>query len=194
MNKNKVVFNRPTKFIYICRIFRTLFSISFIKHLLYHFSYYLINYSRGRRIAQVGENTKLHPTVILREPERIFIGKNCLINHNNVFQAGKCTGKIVIGDFVQTGANVMMFAFNHGTEFNNQPMINQDYFDADILIGDDVWIGAGSVILPGVTIGRGAVIASNAVVNKDVKEFSIVGGVPARHLKMRKLNEDCSHS
>ena len=57
--------------------------------------------------------------------------------------------------------------------------------DAPIVINDDVWIGAGSIILAGVTIGKGAIIAAGAVVNKDVPEYSIVGGVPAKVLKYR---------
>lgn len=65
--------------------------------------------------------------------------------------------------------------------------INQSGFDvAPIVIGDDVWIGAGAVILKGVTIGRGAVVAANAVVNRDVAEYEIVGGVPAKHIGFRK--------
>ena len=54
-----------------------------------------------------------------------------------------------------------------------------------VVIGDDVWIGANAVILPGVTIGEGSVIAAGSIVNKDVEPFSIVGGVPAKVIKMR---------
>lgn len=55
-----------------------------------------------------------------------------------------------------------------------------------ISIGNDVWIGAHAVVLAGVTIGQGAVIAAGAVVNRDVEPYTIVGGVPARHLGERK--------
>jgi acetyltransferase-like isoleucine patch superfamily enzyme len=64
-------------------------------------------------------------------------------------------------------------------------MIDQKYLDGDIIIEDDVWIGGGAVILAWVRISKGAVIASNAVDNKDVPEYAIVGGVPAKILKFR---------
>jgi acetyltransferase-like isoleucine patch superfamily enzyme len=121
----------------------------------------------------------------MRQGERITIGSHCLINHNNVLQAGKFKGRIVLGNYVQTGPNVMMFAFNHSIEVNGIPMIEQEYWDGDIIIEDDVWIGAGSVILAGVHIGKGAVIAAGAVVNKDIPEYALAGGVPAKVIKYR---------
>lgn len=185
IKKERVVFDRPSKRKYFIQIITTVFSFTFIKHGLSLFAYYIINYVRGKKIAHIGENTKVHPTVILRQAERIFIGDNCLLNHNNILQGGKKTGKIIIGNHVHCGANVMMFAFNHDTDKLDVPTINQDYYDGDIIIEDDVWIGAGTVILPGVKIGKGVVIASNSVVNKDVELFTIVGGVPAKLIKER---------
>jgi len=185
IKKNRVIFKRPSRKLYFAQIISVTFSVTFFKHLFSLFAYYIINYVRGRKIISIGSNSKIHPTVILRQAERISIGKNCLINHNNVLQAGKKTGRIVIGDYVHTGANVMMFAFNHVYDDLTIPSILQDYDDGDIFIEDDVWIGAGSIILPGLKIGEGAIIAAGSVVNKDVPKFSIVGGVPAKIIKLR---------
>jgi maltose O-acetyltransferase len=182
-------FNRPSKIRYLREILGAIISPLFFKQIFHLFAYYIVDSVIGRKKANIGKHSKIHPTVILRQGERITIGSNCLINHNNVLQAGKFRGRISIGNYVQTGANVMMFAFNHGTELNDIPMIEQDYDDGDIVIGDDVWIGAGSVILSNVRIGKGAIIASNAVVNRDVPENAIVGGVPAKILKYRGCSE-----
>jgi acetyltransferase-like isoleucine patch superfamily enzyme len=178
-------FQRPNKKQYLIQIVSTIFSLTFAKQTFSLFAYYIVNYVIGKKNATIGKNSKIHPTVILRQSERIKIGSHCLINHNNVLQAGKFKGKIIIGDYVHTGANVMMFAFNHSFDDLDTPTILQDYYDGDIVIDNDVWIGAGSVILAGVHIGKGAIVAANAVVNKNVPEKAIVGGVPAKILKYR---------
>ncbi len=181
----EVEFKRPTKFQYIKDILKTFYTLYFFKYIFKHFAFYIVNNIVGKQKATIGKKCKIHSTSVFRQGERIFIGDNCLINHNNVLQAGKEKGRIVIGNNVMTGPNVMMFAFNHGKEKNNIPMIEQNYLDGDIIIEDDVWIGGGAVILAGVRISKGAVIASNAVVNKDVPEYAVVGGVPAKILKYR---------
>lgn len=186
MKGNKVRFERPSKSAYLKEISCTIFSVSGIKFFFGLFAYVVVNFAAGRRKAHIGKGTKLHPTAILRQGERIAIGNNCLINHNNVLQAGKSTGRIIVGDYVHTGANVMIFAFNHSIDDTDIPSVCQDYYDADVIIGDDVWIGAGSIILAGVSIGRGAVIAAGSVVNHDVPEYAIAGGVPAKLIKSRK--------
>lgn len=182
---HKVVFKKPRKSAYIIGIFKCIITLRLFVDIIKLCVYYCVNHTIGMRQAIIGKGSKVHASVILRQAYNIEIGENCLINHNNVLQAGKVDGKIKIGNYVHTGANVMIIAFNHAFDSCDIPTIQQDYYDADIVIHDDVWVGGGSVILAGVTIGKGAIIAAGAVVNKDVPPYSIVGGVPAKVLKYR---------
>ena len=87
------------------------------------------------------------------------------------------------------GPGVKMFSSNHGTAANE--LINrQEWVEKDIIVGNDIWIGAGAVILPGVRIGDGAIVAAGAVATKDVAAYTIVGGAPARFIKRRKDDQD----
>ena len=180
---NLVNYRKPNKIKYLVKF--SLTPISTLTNFIKLFTYYYVNCIYGRSYASIGNKSKVHPTVVLRHSSNITIGHSCLINHNNVLQSGKLNAKIIIGNYVQTGPNVMMFAYNHGTELNNVPMINQPYYESDIIIGDDVWIGAGTVITAGVKIGKGSVIGANSTVTKDIPEFSIAAGSPAKVIKMR---------
>lgn len=97
-----------------------------------------------------------------------------------------CAGKIEVGDNVMMGPSVNIIAENHNYERTDVPMNLQGVNNQGIEIEDDVWIGTRVTILDGVHIGRGAIIAAGSVVNKNVEAYSIVGGVPAKLIKLRK--------
>jgi acetyltransferase-like isoleucine patch superfamily enzyme len=112
----------------------------------------------------------------------LILGDNVYIgDHVNLRAAG---GVISIGKNVLIANHVSLVASNHGLELG-EPIISQDWQRGDILIEEDVWIGAGAVILPGAVIRQGAVIAAGAVVRGEVESHAIYGGVPARKLKSR---------
>lgn len=179
-------YDKPNAGKRVIEVLCTFFSLAYWKWQIISFAYNTINHVRGLRLAKIGKHTNIHPTVLIREGEYVTIGEHCLINHNNLIQAGKSSaGSITIGNHVHTGTNVVMLGFNHGFYTRDIPTKEQDYLDAPIIIGDDVWIGTGAIILAGVTVGKGAIIAAGSVVNKDVPEYAIVGGVPAKVLKMR---------
>ena len=184
--KKKVEYLKHSKWYYLWQIALSIFSLRVFYDYAYKFAYYVVNHTIGKHLAKIGKKTKIHATAFIRHGERVEIGSHCLINHNNVLQGGKNQAKLIIGNYVQTGPNVMIFAFNHGTDMNGVPMIEQDYYEADVVIEDDVWIGACSVITAGVHIGKGCVIGAGSVVTKDMPEYSICGGVPCKPLKKRE--------
>jgi acetyltransferase-like isoleucine patch superfamily enzyme len=97
-----------------------------------------------------------------------------------------CSGFIEIGSGVMMGPRVGLFAENHIFDRTDIPMRLQGVDRKFIRIEDDVWLGTNSVILAGVTVGRGAVVSAGSVVTKDVPQYAIVGGVPAKVIRMRK--------
>lgn len=96
-----------------------------------------------------------------------------------------CSGGIVIGNDVMIGPGVRLFAENHETSRSDVTIRDQGVVWGKIVIGNDAWIASGVTITAGVTIGTGAVIAAGSVVTKDVDDYAIVAGVPARKLRDR---------
>ena len=183
--KTKVTEQRNNRKQYLAMVFGSLFSFCFIKQISILFAFYIINYVRGRRLATIGSKCHISPTALMRYPERIFIGNECLLNHNNVLQAGKKQAVIKLGNYVMCGPNVQMFAYNHCMDKCDTPMIKQPYTESDIIIEDDVWIGAGSIILAGAKIRSGVVVAAGSVVTGELPGNTICGGVPAKVIKER---------
>ena len=96
-------------------------------------------------------------------------------------------GECEIGDYVMMGTDVVIITRNHSFEKTDAPMMCQGIEkELPVIIGNDVWIGDRVMILPGVHIGDGSIIAAGAVVTHDVPEYSIVAGVPAKVIKKRK--------
>ena len=104
------------------------------------------------------------------------IGKNVFINHGCSFLD---LGGITIEDDVLIGPQVKLVTENHPVDPGNRKSLDLK----SIHIGKNVWLGAGAIILPGVTVGENSIVAAGAVVTKDVPSNTIVGGVPARVIK-----------
>ena len=84
------------------------------------------------------------------------------------------------------GPYVTILTHTHKIDRTDIPMGQQGNIVKEVVIGNDVWIGMRSIIMPGVKIGNGAVIGAGAVVTKDVPDYAIVGGVPAKVIRYRK--------
>lgn len=114
-----------------------------------------------------------------------------LIIGNNVGISQDCfiaiRGNVVIGNDTIFGPNVSIFSENHITDNIEVPIVKQGEKRADVKIGNGVWVGTRAIILSGVSIGDGAIIAAGAVVTKNVDPYTIVGGVPAKVIKKRGI-------
>lgn len=111
---------------------------------------------------------------------KIIIGNNFYANVGCHF-----LGNIKIGNNVMFGPQSIIWGRDHNTKLG-KPMQSQPYTEKPVIIGNDVWCGANVTILKGVKIGDGVVIAAGSVVNDDVPNDSIVGGVPARLIRYRE--------
>jgi len=109
----------------------------------------------------------------------VGIAQNCFI---------QVRGRVTIGSHVMFGPNVSIFSENHGFNSMDIPMISQPTVRGEVIIEDDVWLGTRSVILSGVRIGKGSIIAAGAIVNRDIPPYSIVAGVPGKVIKSRIAN------
>ena len=149
---------------------------------------WLDNISAVPRLRQLGEETVVEPTACFNSPENISIGKNCHINRFCCLFASP-NSSISIGDNGLMGPGVRIFSSNHGTE-TGRNMIDQPYVEKDIMIGNDVWLGANVVITAGVTIGDSTIVAAGATVTKDIPSGVLAGGVPAKVIKQRGIEKE----
>jgi acetyltransferase-like isoleucine patch superfamily enzyme len=136
----------------------------------------LLVYRRLLRV-QIGVRSSVHWRTVFYRPRGVVIGDHSIIG-NDVFLDGR--RGIRIGDNVNIGGHVQIFTMEHEPD--------SDTFAAsggEVRIEDFAYIGSRATILPGVVIGRGAVVAAGAVVTKDVGEGLIVGGVPAKVIRKR---------
>jgi acetyltransferase-like isoleucine patch superfamily enzyme len=128
-----------------------------------------------------GAGIRVHPFVTINYPVNLSLGSRVLLNRGVIITA---RAPISIADDVLIGPYVVINSGNHGIAAG--ALIRDQAHDvAPIVIHDDVWIGAHAVILPGVTIGRGAVVAAGAVVTKDIAAGIVAAGVPAAGIGQR---------
>lgn len=137
----------------------------------------------GLLLKSKGKNVGIRERVIIMSPRKVAIGNNVIINVGTKI-GGQCG--VTIGNYVLIGYNVNIVSLDHVYRNPNIPIFLQGCHGAPIVIEDDVWIGSNATILPGKTIGKGAVVGANSVVTKDVKPYTVVGGVPAKLIKDRK--------
>ena len=128
-----------------------------------------------------GEKTYFEHDIFIGGPGRVKFGKSCQINQNTFIEEAD------IGNFVMIAPNVAIISSMHNYDRTDIPMMFQGVVTSKkVTIEDDVWLGRNVVVMPGVKIGKGSIVAAGAVVTKNVPEYKIVGGVPAKIIKDRK--------
>ena len=132
---------------------------------------------------EIDDTFRLFPPFYTDFGKNITFGKDVFVNSGCHFQY---QGGIAIGDGSMIGHNVVLATINHDLD----PRNNRKNHYAPITIGNYVWIGSNATILPGVTLGDWSVVAAGAVVTKDVPPYTVVGGVPAKVLKLIKNESD----
>lgn len=135
-------------------------------------------------VIEVGDGTIVKSFAMLSAQPggNIRIGDNCSINPYCVLYGH---GGLTIGNNVRIATHTVIIPANHVFSDKNIPIKDQGLTKVGIVIGDDVWVGAGVRILDGCRIGRGAIIGAGAVVTKDVQPYSVVVGVPAKMVAHR---------
>jgi acetyltransferase-like isoleucine patch superfamily enzyme len=156
------------------------------------------------QLARLGPNTVLEPGILVFHPENIEIGADVYVGHQTILKGyylnkmiigdgtwigQQCflhsAGGIVIGKNVGIGPGVRILTSTHVLDQLDKPILHAPLTFAPVRVDDGADLGAGAILLPGVTVGRGAQIGAGAVVTTDIPELAIAAGVPARTVRIR---------
>jgi acetyltransferase-like isoleucine patch superfamily enzyme len=136
---------------------------------------------------RIGSNSKVMHGAVLHvynfrdlSAAGIVVGDDCVIGEFTIVRG---QGGVVIGNRVYTSPLTQILAINHVFDDPNRSFIDQGITAEGVIIEDDVWIGAAAIILDGVRVGKGSIVAAGAVVTKDVPPHTVVAGVPARIIR-----------
>ncbi len=137
-------------------------------------------------LKSLGKDVVFQENMRLVCPESISIGSNCNFARDCHISGG---GGVSIGSWVGFGPGVKVWSINHRFDDPDRPWLQQGHELKPVVIEDDVWLAANVFVVPGVTIGQGAIISACTVVNKSVPAYSIVTGNPGRVVGWRKKRE-----
>ena len=156
-------------------------------------------------LAACGPGCVFEPGVLVFHPERVFLGRDVYVGHGAILKGyhaddlriGDGTwigqrvflhsaGGLIIGRNVGIGPGVTIITSSHREAGRAVPILHAPLSFAKVVIEDDVDLGVGAIVLPGITVGRGAQVGAGAVVTRDVAAFTVVAGNPARVLRERE--------
>ena len=170
---------------HLWEVVRYSLSPTMLKEIFAKFGYLIHDHIAPLSQMNIRGNPRIHPSASFRCGYNIYLGLNSHINQFCCIWASE-NSKIILGDDLLMGPGVKIFSSNHSTKEVTVPMNVQPWIEKDIVVGNDVWLGSNSVVLAGVTIGDGTVIAAGSVVTKDIPEYVIAGGIPAKIIKNRR--------
>jgi acetyltransferase-like isoleucine patch superfamily enzyme len=134
-------------------------------------------------LKSLGRNTAIQHGFWVTTPRMVEIGSNCSFGQR-VFITG--AGGVRIGDWVGLGPDVKIWSVSHRFSEWDRPWLLQGFDFNEVVIEDDVWLAANVFVMPGTTIGRGAIVAAGSVVNKSVPPYALFAGNPGRVVGWRK--------
>jgi len=144
--------------------------------------------SARRSFAKCGKNVVFFPINSIFSYKKMFLGNDIYIGPNANFSADS-NATITLGNKILFGPGVKILCGNHNTSIMGKYMFDieekRPEDDQPVIFEDDIWVGADAIILKGVTIGRGSIIAAGAIVTKNVPRYSVVAGIPAKVIKYR---------
>jgi len=138
-----------------------------------------------RKMKSIGKNSEIRPYCTIIGTNNILIGNNVTIPPGTIFVAnpGDPESKIIIEDDVLFGPNAAVYASTHNFQNPDIPIQDQGTVSSVTTIRRGAWIGINSVIMPGITIGINAVVGAGSIVTKDVPDYAVVVGSPARIIR-----------
>jgi acetyltransferase-like isoleucine patch superfamily enzyme len=134
-------------------------------------------------LRRLGHATTLQAGLRVTNPEKVSIGAHCNFGQDVFITGG---GGVTIGDWVGFGPDVKIWSVTHRYSDPNRPWLLQGWDMSPVVIEDDVWLGANVFVMPGVTIGKGAIVSACSLVNKSIPPYAVVVGNPARVVSWRK--------
>lgn len=168
-----------------------------VRTLIFYFKFYFA-WDLGRKIkiegkihtpslggsVRIGNRTRIGPNVRIDacKGANIIVGENVTLNQGTIIVSKK---SVKIGDHCRIGEYVSIRDNDHKFEDLELKIYEQGFTESETVISEDVWIGRGASIMKGVNVGKGAVIGAGSIVTKDVEEYAIVVGIPAKKIKSR---------
>jgi len=165
------------------RVLRNMFTLSFIKQFFDFFAELTLENAYALRVMDKENPNPISSTARFNHPENIKLGARTNINRYCMIWAGD-NAKVVMGQDCLTGPGVTIIASRYNVK-GHDTIRSYPPYEKDVIIEDDVWLGANVVVLPGVKIGKGAIVGAGSVVSKNIEPYSVNVGVPAKKIKDR---------